>query len=331
MKKHLLFLIVILSLISCKKDDDSVNAIFNNWTYISGGDSFDGFEHLKYLTFERDYKVSFLYEYNYGIRSSYENLCQIINDSISMFRYYHFTYTVDKNVLILSNDDGEIIFEKKGDEPAPVDWVKPVHLIQSMDAPNQTISDLTFDGSYMWYGGFHTYNTPAVLYKIDPSSLSVVDELTVSTWPLGLEWADGYLWTSSNGYSSIYKIEPATGNTVFTSTAMGGWIGGIAYDSTYLWCSSNFSIYKYNPSLNTVPEILDTGGSLGGMAYIDGFLYVSVNGILNKCTVNPFEFVEAYKIDMGYIHGLIYDGTNFWISAYSQNEMPYYNISKISF
>lgn len=330
--KLLFYIIVLISIVSCKKDDEIFNTIYNKWTYVSGGERYEeDFYFLKYIIIQPDHTVSFLYEYNYGIRGCYEYLSQITSDQISLFGRCLFNFTIEGNTLILSNPFEEIIFENNGNEPSRQEWVATVSRVQSMDAPNDARSDITFDGGFLWYGGFSTYNVPACLYKIDLSTLSVVQDLTVTTWPIGLEWADGYLWTSSNGYSYIYKVDPVTGLSLFNSVSMDGWISGIAFDGQYFWCGSNDKIYKYDPDLNTIVQTFQVEHNLDGLAYIDDYLYVCINGVLNKCIPEPLQSVGAFDIKMGHIYGIAYDGNDFWISVGLTNEPQYYKISKIIF
>jgi hypothetical protein len=201
-----------------------------------------------------------------------------------------------------------------------------------MNAPIESRSDLAFDGEFLWCGGFVNYDDPAYLYKIDPVTLSVVQNVPTSNWVIGIEWADGYLWTSHNGYEEIYKVNPVTGSNLFTSVEMGAWIYGIAYDGQYLWCGSNNTntIYKYDPGLNTIAATFQIGCQPGGMAYIQDYLYICTGGILNKCTIDPFQTVGAFDIGRGEINGIAYDGNNFWISAYMKDETPKYKIYKVS-
>jgi len=109
-----------------------------------------------------------------------------------------------------------------------------------------------------------------------------------------------------------------------------GGLWGIAFDGQYLWVANIYhSIYKYNPNLNTIEAEIPIEFYPDGMAYIQDYLYICVGGILNKCTSEPFQCIEAYDIGRGDIYGIAYDGNNFWISACLNNEAPY-KICKVS-
>jgi len=329
--QFLIYAIVLLPLVSCKKDNDMISPIYNKWTYVSGGlDLEEDFQHLKYIIIQADNTVSLLYEYDHGIRGCNEDLCQVTNGQIYLFGYYLFNFTVDGNTMILQNPDEEIIFERNGNEPSKQEWIQPVEITESYNAPIESGTDLAFDGEFLWYGNGANYDDPAYLYKIDPASLSVIEQLPTSNWAIGIEWADGYLWTSSNGHSSIYKVNPVTGSNLLTSVNMGGWINGIAFDGQYLWVGDSYhKIYKYNPGINTVEEEIPIEFFPDGMAYVQNYLYICVGGIINKCTTDPFQFVAAYDIERGYICGIAHDGNDFYISAYLNNETPC-KICKIS-
>lgn len=324
MKKQFIFyaIILLLVVISCKKDNE-INPIYGKWTVISGGGSLIYGAHLKYIIVNADNSFYFLYEYEYGIRSYTAGLCQVVSGQIGIYREFYlelFNYSLTGNQLILANPDYEITCERKGDEPAKQEWVRTVEILQTMQVSNSR--DLAFDGDYLWYGGYKSY--PSFnLYKIDLATLSVIDSIPVTNNVHGLEWADGYFWSSSNGSESIYKVDPATGNNVFTSIEMGAWIEGIGYDGQYFWCGSNNenTIYQYDVDMNTIENQYEVNCWPSGIAYINGYLYVCANGVLNKCTIDPFQSVGAYDVAKGEISGVAFDGNDFWISAYYNNTL----------
>jgi hypothetical protein len=229
---------------------------------------------------------------------------------------------LDGSNLIFNNPDAEIVCERTGNEPSKEEWVRTAATLSSaIDAPVESNSDLAYDGEFLWCGGYLNYDDQAYLYKINPATQSIAEDVPVSNWVNGIEWADGYLWTSSNGHSSIYKVNPVTGSNLLTSVNMGGWINGIAFDGQYLWVGASYhTIYKYNPDINTVEKEIPVEFFPDGMAYVQNYLYICVGGIINKCTTDPFQFVAAYDIARGYICGIAHDGNDFYISAYLNNE-----------
>lgn len=68
-----------------------------------------------------------------------------------------------------------------------------------------------------------------------------------------------------------------------------------------------------------------------GLCYNDGFLYACVDGIVNKCSLNPLEVIEAFALENYNIEGIAYDGVNFWVSTANYNETPSYRIQKVVF
>jgi len=337
MKKQLLFFALILLLaVSCKKDDDSASPIYGKWTVISGGGALGNGGIVKYIIIEPDSTYYLLHEYGYGLRGFEENLCQVINGQITFFtdwRFNIFNFNLDGSNLILNNPDAEIVCERTGNEPSKQEWVKTAATLSSaIDAPVESNSDLAYDGEFLWCGGYLNYDDPAYLFKINPATQSVAQYVPVSNWVNGIEWADGYLWTSDNGYDCIYKVNAVTGSNLFTSVEMGAWIRGIAFDGQYLWCGSHNAetIYKYHPVLNTIEATFKIGCQPGGMAYIQDHLYICVNGILNKCTVDPLQCVDAFDIEGGYIHGIAHDGDDFWVYVQFGDETPVYKIYKVS-
>jgi streptogramin lyase len=138
-----------------------------------------------------------------------------------------------------------------------------------------------------------------------------------------VEWDGTNIWTSSDGDDAIFKLNPTTGATTFTSAAMGAWVYGIAWDGTVFWCTSNNeqSIYRYNPNTNTVAATysLGSGVSPEGDAFVNGYLYVCTNGTINKCTPSPFNTVAAYRIPGIQAFGIAFDGTKYWVSGTDAN------------
>ncbi|MFO8128457.1 MAG: hypothetical protein R6T99_00960 [Bacteroidales bacterium] len=51
---------------------------------------------------------------------------------------------------------------------------------------------------------------------------------------------------------------------------------------------------------------------------------------MKKCSLSPFAVEEAFTIEKGYLEGIAYDGSNFWISAEYSNESPEYRLQKIA-
>ena len=195
--------------------------------------------------------------------------------------------------MILSHPSiASINCEKNNNAPEREDWIKTIISLHSSGAPVDEATDLTYDGQYLWYGnGYASHD----LYKINTSDITVESTIPVSQYAWAVEWVDGYLWVSSDGSDNIYKINPANGNLITQSVDMGAWIEGIAFDGQYIWCASNneSTIYKFDPVTNSVVSDYDVGMQVHGLCYNDGFLYACVDGIVNKCSLNPLEVVDA--------------------------------------
>jgi DNA-binding beta-propeller fold protein YncE len=313
----------IIFLSSCQQGDEidiTENTIFGKWTVESGDN------HIKYMILNVDSTYHEFRERNFGFRETGSGKFQLTEGQINFSGKGLFNYTLDNNQLAISNMQQTVELIKDHNAPDVDEWVKPVSALQSFDAPIEAATDIAFDGLYLWYG--NAYTSPR-LHKINPVN-SAVQTLPINRYAWGIEWADGDLWVSHNGFSTIHKIDPNSGSAVFESVGMGPWIQGIAFDGQYLWCASdnNRTIYMYNPETNSILSQFFVDIRFDGMGFINGYLYTCNNGIINKCSVNPFGVVDAYALENGRITGITHDGTNFWLSVY-YSEPPNYRIQKV--
>ncbi len=326
----LLLGIIMLIPFSCEKDKDKSDTIYGKWAVLSGGGN------TKYIIIGSDNVFYWLEEYNYGFRGEWSGVCQITGGQINfgimgLMNFSIMNFSISNNQLTLSHPSmASIICERDNNAPEREDWIKTILSVHSSGAPIDEATDLTYDGQYLWYGnGYASHN----LYKINPSNITVEATIPVSQSAWAVEWVDGYLWVSSNGSDKIYKINPANGNLITQSVEMGAWIEGIAFDGQYIWCASNneSTLYKYDRNTNSVVSDFFVDMRVHGLCYNDGFLYACAEGIVNKCSLNPLEVVEAFALENYNIEGIAYDGVNFWVSTANYNETPSYRIQKVTF
>jgi hypothetical protein len=345
-KTILLFLMLAITILGCKKDDDNSSASSSitlkgsTWKITSGD------EKASYIYFGEDDILYFLDEYQYKLKGYWGELCEIDEEQkeVILDEEEYYNYTIVDQTLTLSATDYNytIIGTYLSNGPTNKTWAdKNLTLLQSMNAPKQECSDITFDGQYLWYGAGCDYDNDPYLYKINISNLTVQEQLPTSNWAQGIEWVSGYLWTSNNGSETIYKVDPNNGTNLFESISMGAWIPGIAYDGQFLWCNSGNekTIYKYDYQNDFIASEINFDIQYGwielsGSTYYDGFLYVISTGIINKCNVNNFEAIESYSLNNDEsIIGITHDGNNFWISTRywdNNNQQSIYKIHKVS-
>jgi hypothetical protein len=202
-------------LYSCQQGDEidiTDNTIFGKWTVVSGDD------HIKYMILNVDSTYHEFRERNFGFREIGGGIFQLTEGQINFSGRGLFNYTIENNHLAISNMQQTVELIKDRNAPDIDDWVKPVTPLQSFDAPIEASTDIAFDGLYLWYG--NAYTSPR-LHKINPVSTAIQQTLPINRYAWGIEWADGFLWVSHNGFSTIHKIDPASGSSISQSIEMG--------------------------------------------------------------------------------------------------------------
>lgn len=335
MRKLFILLLVPFLLMACSKDEDGTTkiirepdpaeALYGKWKVTAGSDD------IKYLTIGEDNIYAWLNEVVYSFKSVDQGICQVTAGQINFNNYEIRNFTISENKLTLTHpEEDTLILVKDSLAPDINEWVISLNSLQQNNAPIQTATDIAYDGTNIWYGCAYASDN---LYKLNPENLSTVAVLPVSTSAWGIEYALGKLWTSSNGSDNIFKIDPTTGVTEFTSTEMGAWIPGIAFDGQYLWCASDNenTIYKYDMSTDNVVSQYELGAyyNMGGMTYSGGYLYTCIEGVVHKCSVNPLKAEATYALKGEVIEGITTDGTNFWVVTASIVRPTKFRIHKV--
>lgn len=318
---------------SCKKnetsDPDYLPSVAGGWKFISGKPE------SKYLQIGNDYLYQELDANEIGIRAIKEGVITvtkhqiIFNQNYDYYSYtYAYNYTKKDDTLILTNGQTTMKLLRDDSSPTQNEWVIPITSSYMMDAPIDDGTDITYDGSYLWYGNAYSSD---YLYKINPDN-GMVDSISVTQSAWAVESDGASLWVSSNGSNNIYEINATNGSLIGSSIDMGAWIYGIAKDGIYLWCYSNNenTLYKYNPNTDVIiSSTVINGGSIHGLAMVGGYLFMSSDGYLHKCSTSPLQVESSFQLDGYLIIGIAYDGLSFWASAYNIEEDKY-EIIKLS-
>ncbi|MFC2108127.1 PKD domain-containing protein [Candidatus Bipolaricaulota bacterium] len=120
----------------------------------------------------------------------------------------------------------------------------PNHILAELENGAFDPFALTFGGGYLWVsdlgtGLIHRVNphTGVVVSSIDAPGIAPHSALDpkgiVLVAPMGLAWDNGYLWVATG--STLYKLNPSTGDVVTSIAAPGMSPFGLAYDGRYLW------------------------------------------------------------------------------------------------
>jgi hypothetical protein len=327
---------LILAVTACKKDDNSlpdyVQTLTGGWKFINALDN------EKYLQIYTNSTFSMLTADKQGLRSKSEGVLlatggQIMFDEGSEMEsssIYIYNYGFKGDTLILSKPGQAIKLVRDKSAPDTSQWIKSIAIVAKTRAPISGVTDISYDGTYLWYGNAYSSN---YVYKINPTGFAK-DSVSVTQSAWAIEADGAYLWVSSNGSSVISKLDKSTGNTISTSISMGSWIYGIAKNSNFLWCYSHNenTLYKYNTNTNTIAEDEEVEGDWGGLAFVNNNLYITSDGKINKCTTSPVKAVSSFELPGYYIYGIAYDGNSFWVSGYkiSNTEEEWPEIIKLS-
>src|SRR5262249_24998370 len=139
--------------------------------------------------------------------------------------------------LILTRPGEEIRAMRNAATPSLTEWIHPATILLDAALPRGGDTDLAWDGTSIWQGDGSTISNYA--RQIDPATLAITDSVHFSIDSYGIEWVGTDLWTTHDGTQSIYRLDPATGDVVFTSAPIGSWGAGIASDGAgHLWVDS---------------------------------------------------------------------------------------------
>ncbi|TFH09746.1 MAG: hypothetical protein E4H08_05150 [Candidatus Atribacteria bacterium] len=120
----------------------------------------------------------------------------------------------------------------------------PNHILAELENGAFDPFALTYGGGYLWVSDLGT----GLIHKVNPHTGAVVASIDapgvaphsllgsmgiVLVAPMGLAWDDGLLWVATG--STLYKLEPNTGNVVASIPSPGTSPFGLTFDGRYLW------------------------------------------------------------------------------------------------
>jgi len=122
----------------------------------------------------------------------------------------------------------------------------PGHILAELENGAFEPFALTFGGGYLWVSDLST----GLIHKVNPLTGVVVASIptpgtaTLSTRavgpngivliaPMGLAWDNGLLWVAAG--STLYKLNPQTGDVVEAMASPGSSPFGLTFDGRYLW------------------------------------------------------------------------------------------------
>ncbi len=316
-------IMTITALISCSKDNspavstDYFTAVTGDWQFVMGAPD------QKYLLFFDNRTFSQLssetpvnfHSRNDGVALVTKNQL-VLSFTSTQFGTSVYNYSISHDTLSLSGLTDIYKLVRTSNAPDTTAWIKTVQSTFSIPSPIKSSVDITYDGTNLWSGngGFTPY-----IYKISPNT-GAKDSIPVDKIVHGIAFDGSNLWVSNDGSTTISNVNIITGADIISqSSPIGGWIYAIARDANFLWCYSETDrkLYKYDITTNTVVTSIALSASIRGMTYSNGYLYIGVNGALHKCSFNPFRTEKSYTLPGYSITGVAYDGSSYWVTAYS--------------
>ena len=337
----LLALCLTVGIYSCKNDDDAAPkppeetaTIIGNWRLNSG--TFN-IENAQILSISADNSLIVLAEDEIGFRDEARgNYTQTDTQLTIDFQYFGvniLNYTVTDNSLTIVNSSGDtVVFSK---EVAAVDseaWITDINVLTQGNSPWDSQVDIAYDGAHILVG--NGYATNQIGY-FNTTTLTLDSEMATTESAFAIEvekyvGPDRYIFQSDNGSMNYTAYREDTGAVAYTSIDFGSWIKGIAsVDATQAWIASGnentLYLHDYGTAApaQSIEQTIFVDRSLAGLDYQNGFLYVCSQGSIYKCQTSPnFEVVESFSLDGYNVHGIAFDGTNFWIYASTSDGTP---------
>ena len=186
-------------------------------------------------------------------------------------------------IFKISPEDGSILKTFNTSIPRPYGltlvngflWVadNSLHKIYKLDTSNgnkvfsfntnQSFNgDLTWDGNHLWHADADADN----IYVYDTLGTKTGAHKINLNAPIGLTFANNYLWVGDNFTHKLYKTDPVSFNFLDTIVSPKKFPNGLAFDGQYLWVAENEigfafdSIYQISIAGNT--GIIDKQNSL---------------------------------------------------------------------
>ena len=196
-------------------------------------------------------------------------------------------------------------------------------VVDSMAAPADYPSGLTFDGKHLWVTDFKTDKIYQVNFK--GKVLKTIE--SPAYWPTGLAWDGESLWCSDvkglipqgDEYhrGKIYKIDPEDGRILHEIEAPTPSPVSIAWDGKYLWCVDDIErkLTQFDPEDGTtIREFPSPASSPQGITFDGTYLWVSDRGRDEIYMLNPQtgNVILIAKAPGKYARDLAYDGEFLW-------------------
>ncbi len=207
---------------------------------------------------------------------------------------------------------------------------QPGTVIQSFSSPTQHLSDLTWDGNYLYLLGLADHN----IYQIDPNNGNVLS--TVSTGisgALGLTYKNGHFWVSVVADNTLKKLAP-DGSIIKSVSIPTAQCIGIEWDGATFRVADSGSpdekIIQVDSLGNLISSFLFPGDSPFGLTWDGNTIWCADNQMGGGAApIYQFDPGDGSIITSFYcpnsgraVNGLAWDGQYLWL-ADQTNDMIY--------
>jgi len=209
----------------------------------------------------------------------------------------------------------------------------PSSIINVIPCPTSSVSELAFDGEYLWVSG----SSEIQLFQISPIDGSVIRTIpTTVNKPYGLTFDGTDLWLTDNTNKTIQRIDTANGNILQSIPTPGisntSYPGGLAWDGQDIW-HNDMMATNVNPDdstfkINTSGQRLEAHHAYGtyaqGLTWDGQYLWSTDNGVdkIYRIDVSTFSVIDTIDAPGGdYPNGLTFDGQYLWVANNSSDSI----------
>jgi YVTN family beta-propeller protein len=195
------------------------------------------------------------------------------------------------------------------------------------ESVNESAGGLLYCDGSIWVASLTHFSQPAgagTLKRINPADGTVIAEIPIGLFPLGVTSFGGYLWIGNRNSNTISKVDPTTNTVVDTISSIHPF--EIVDDGKYLWASNRTSgtVSKIDPSTDQVIDVIPTGEALG-MAFDGRSVWVAGFSTGNVTRIDPVADKVTGVVSLGSRpHADAWDGSYLWVSQFDNS-----NINKI--
>jgi streptogramin lyase len=119
----------------------------------------------------------------------------------------------------------------------------------------------------------------ASLVSIDGESSEVSEPTETRLNPCAIVWSAGALWVAQLGSGNVARVDPDTGETIFTLPVNGQvWDMQVSEDgAVWIAVRNSRTVLRVDPATNVVVAAIQLEGTLSGMAVTPGAVWVAVD------------------------------------------------------